>query len=77
MTDNFEKNFSEARTKLDKLKAQLGEYDTARKGGLNPKKNVYMMKATNKVLSVNIKHLEKTQYELDHNASEFTNLSQK
>jgi hypothetical protein len=75
MTDNFEKSFSEARTKLDKLKSQLGDYDTARKGGLATKKNVYMMKTTNNVLSVNMKHLEKLQYEMDHSGSNFSNLS--
>jgi len=75
MSDNFEKLFSEARGKLDRLHQQLEEYDTARKGGLNTKSKVYMMKATNKVLSVNIKHLEKTSSEMDINGSAFKNLS--
>lgn len=53
----------------------MSEFNNARTTGSATKGIIYKMKATNSVLSINIKHLEKTQYELDHNGSSFSNLS--
>ena len=46
MSDNFEDDFHEARTKLDKLKSQIDALRTARDNGQNTKTKAYMVSAT-------------------------------
>ena len=76
MTDTFEDDFHEAKTKLDKLKNSLDVLRTAKENGQNIKSKAYMVSATQKTLSINMDNLQAVHYTYTDQASKI-NISQK
>ena len=77
MTDSYEDYYNDAKKKIDKLNDQLNDYNAVKSQGGNVTKKIYLVNATYKVLSVNIKNLEKCKYDYEDNPSNFRNLSER
>ena len=55
----------------------MNDLDNATKSGKSIKKHIYFLTATNNTLAVNMKNLERCQYQYENHATDYSHLSQK
>ena len=77
MADTYERDYREAREKLEKFKQQTNDLNNAKQSGTSTKKHIYFLTATNNTLAVNMKNLERCQYQYENHSSDYSHLSEK